>query len=137
MVYFVYHLLTMGSKMSRKAKHDSTKTIYVYRKSTLEKITKIFATGNETCVVINIDSKDHLNAYDFCNYVRNFGYTAEYNWSWSADTGFSGMLVISLQFTDKIKRTSFNKKKQCCRCFDQFDENTKTHKFRCGHKAHK
>ena len=119
-------------------KHSNNDDNYIYRKTTLEKITKYIADigTHELCVILQVKSKDHSNAIDICNYIKHYGYHAEYRWSWSHDTGYTGQLEISMNYTDNIKRSSFNKEYECCCCFLPLGDN-KIKKYKCHHIAHK
>lgn len=109
-----------------------------YRKTSLEKITKFFSDNNnfsEKCVRIHINIKDIDSVDDLCKYIRNHGYICEYYSSWSADTGYTGVMEVSCKYDDIVKKGSFVKDKDCCCCFLPLDD--KIHKFKCKHYCHR
>lgn len=124
----------MGSKITRL---DNPQ---VYRKITLDRITEFFNNNpRETCTRLQVKSKDAKQVIDLERYIKSHGYNCTYRWSWSIETGYSGELLISTEYIDKIRPNSFIRDIQCCRCFKPLADNkskVKFHTFKCKHRCH-
>jgi hypothetical protein len=134
----------MGSSITKLNKLNKFDNPQVYRKITLDKITEFFNNNpRETCTRLQVKSKDAKQVIDLERYIKSHGFNCTYRWSWSAETGYSGELLISTEYIDKIRPNSFIRDTQCCRCFKPlFDNKTKSksknkfHTFKCKHRCH-